>query len=84
MIKTVKDLFVGTWNVLSLYKAGALELLLQQLDKKKADCSTTRDILNWRGNLRKKGLKNYFTVVIKISTFWAYVLPLKSKLNTLL
>ena len=43
-----KDLFVGTWNVLPMYKAGALTLLLEQLCKYKAGIKALQEI-RWIG-----------------------------------
>ena len=43
-----KDLFVGTRNVLPMYKAGALTLLLEQLCKYKAGIKALQEI-RWIG-----------------------------------
>jgi exonuclease III len=44
--KCLKDLRVGLWNVLSLYKAGALKMLLEQLDSYKLDITAIQE-LRW-------------------------------------
>jgi len=50
-------LFVKTWNILSLYRAGVLNLLLEQLDTvQSGDYSTARDTLDQSRNFREKGL----------------------------
>jgi exonuclease III len=44
--KCLKDLKIGSWNVLSLYNTGALKMLQQQLDSYKLD-STAIQELRW-------------------------------------
>jgi len=43
-----EDLFVRTWNVLYMYRAGALPLLLEQLHKYKAGIKALQEIC-WTG-----------------------------------
>jgi exonuclease III len=71
MIIRSKDLFVGTWNVLALYRAGALKLLLEQLDKYKAGIIALQEI-RWTGKgiLERKRIGQSFIGVIKGSIFW--------------
>jgi hypothetical protein len=48
-------LFVNTWNILSLYRAGVLKLLLEQLDGvQSGDYSPARDTLDRVGILEKR------------------------------
>jgi len=50
-------LFINIWNILSLYRAGVLKLLLEQLDKLQiGDYSTARDTVGQSMNFREKGL----------------------------
>ena len=42
--KGLKDLRVGSWNVLSLHQSGALKMLLLQLDSYKMDITATQEI----------------------------------------
>jgi exonuclease III len=42
------EINIGTWNVLSLYRSGALKLLLKQLGKYKADIIALQEI-RWNG-----------------------------------
>jgi mRNA deadenylase 3'-5' endonuclease subunit Ccr4 len=44
----IKRLRIGTWNVLSLYKSGALKKLLSQLDSYKTDIIALQEI-RWTG-----------------------------------
>jgi len=46
--KGLKELKVGSWNVLSLYKSGTLKLLLSQLDSYKKDITALQEI-RWTG-----------------------------------
>jgi hypothetical protein len=46
--KCLKDLRIGLWKVLSLYKAGALKMLLEQLDSYKLDITAIQE-LRWLG-----------------------------------
>jgi len=46
--KGLKDLKVGSWNVLSLYQSGALKMLLSQLDSYKMDITAIQEI-RWTG-----------------------------------
>jgi len=52
--KGLKDLRIGTWNVLSSYQAGALKKLLSQLDSYKTDITALQEIMDMRRNNRKK------------------------------
>ncbi|KAJ9589104.1 hypothetical protein L9F63_017608 [Diploptera punctata] len=53
--KYIKDMRVGTWNVLSLHRPGALKVLLEQLDLYKLDLLALQEV-RWIGNgiLEKK------------------------------
>ena len=42
------EFYLGTWNVLSLYRAGALRILLDQIDKYKTGIIAIQDI-SWTG-----------------------------------
>jgi hypothetical protein len=46
--KCLKDLKIGTWNVLSLYQPGALKMLLEQLDRYKLDITAIQE-MRWIG-----------------------------------
>ena len=46
--KRLKDLRLGSWNVLSLYQPGALKMLLEQLDCYKLDVTAVQE-LRWVG-----------------------------------
>jgi hypothetical protein len=46
--KGLKDLRVGSWNVLSLYQSGALKMPLSQLDSYKMDVTAIQEI-RWTG-----------------------------------
>jgi exonuclease III len=46
--KELKDLSVGSWNVLSLHQSGALKMLLSQLDSHKMDITAIQEI-RWTG-----------------------------------
>ena len=65
MITQSKDLCVDTWNVLSLYRAVALKLLLEQLNKYKLGIMALQDLC-WTGEeiLEKKD-RTLFILVIK-------------------
>jgi exonuclease III len=42
--KGLRDIRVGSWNVLSLYQSGALKILLSQLDSYKMDITAIQEI----------------------------------------
>jgi exonuclease III len=46
---------IGSWNVLSLYKAGALKMLIEQLDSYKLDITAIQE-LRWldKGVMEKR------------------------------
>jgi exonuclease III len=48
-------LIIGSWNVLYLYKAGALKMLLEQLDSYKLDITAIQE-LRWldKGVMEKR------------------------------
>ena len=68
------EFYLGTWNVLSLYQAGALRLLLDQTDKYKTGITAIQEI-HWIGqrNLAKM-ITLYFTVVTGNNICWDLVL----------
>jgi hypothetical protein len=52
------ELYIGTWNVLSLYRAGAINLLLEQLEKYKIAITALQEIC-WKGNSLLERLHNF-------------------------
>jgi hypothetical protein len=64
------ELYVGTWNVLSLHTAGALNLLLEQLEKYKIAITAIQEIC-WKGNglLEKRGHTIFYSCDGKVHQF---------------
>ena len=42
------EFYLGTWNILSLYQAGALRILLDQVDKYKTEITAIQEV-GWFG-----------------------------------
>jgi hypothetical protein len=61
------ELYIGIWNVLSLYRAGALNLLLEQLEKYKIAITAIQEI-RWKGNslLEKRGYTIFYSCDEKV------------------
>jgi hypothetical protein len=51
--KGLKDLRVGSWNVLSLYQPGALKMLLTQIESYKMEINAIQEII-WKDEEKKK------------------------------
>jgi exonuclease III len=63
-------LYIGTWNVLSLYRTGALNLLLEQLEKYKISIIAIQEI-HGKGNglLEKRGHTTFYSCDVKVHQF---------------
>jgi hypothetical protein len=64
-MKRSKDLRIGSWNVLSLYRPKSLQILLDQLEKHYVDITCVQE-MRWigSGTIEKKDWI-FFTAVIK-------------------
>jgi len=68
------EFYLGIWNVLPLYRAGALRLLLDQIDKYKTGITAIQGIGWIRQGTLEKRITLYFTVVTGNNICWELVL----------
>ena len=56
-----RDIFIGTWNVRTLYSSGALEILTRELDQSPLDIVALQEVKMARR--RQSGIRKFYIIL---------------------